>query len=140
MADSKWKAFRPHVREIAVIAMVVVVAGCAAMEREEVQQTENLLAAAGFQLKLAETPDKMLQLETMQQQKLIRRLHDGKVMYVYPDAQVCKCLYFGTQAEYDKYRRLALQQQMAQERLNAAEMNENAAMNWGAWGPWGPWY
>jgi len=110
------------------------------MEREEVQKTENLLAAAGFQIKVSATPAKLSQLQTLTQHRPIRRDHDGRVMYVYADATVCKCLYYGTQVEYDKYRNLALQQQIAQERLNAAEMNENAAMDWGAWGPWGPWY
>lgn len=124
----------------AAVLLAAVVSGCAALEREEVGQTENLLAAAGFQMKPAETPEKLAQLGTMRQHQIIRRLHDGQVMYVYADAQVCNCLYYGTQQQYDRYRRLALQQQIAQERLSAAEMNQNAAMNWGAWGPFGPWY
>lgn len=123
----------------AAVLLAAVAVGCAALEREEVQQTENLLSAAGFQVKVAETPEKLQQLGTMRQHQIIRRLHDGRVMYVYADAQVCRCLYYGTQEQYDRYRRLALQQQMAQERLSAAEMNEDASMNWGAWGPWGPW-
>ena len=127
-------------RWIAGALLVAMLAGCAAVEREETQQKENLLAAAGFQVKVATTPGKLLQLQTMRQQQMIRRLHNGQVMYVYADARVCKCLYYGNQEAYDKYRRLALQQQIAQERLNAAEMNEDAAMNWDAWGPWGPWY
>jgi len=122
------------------VSLVAMLGACAAMEREEVQQTEDLLSAAGFRIKIATTPAKQLQLETMPQHRPIRRLHNGRMMYVYADAMDCKCLYYGTQVEYDKYRNLALQQQIAQERLNAAEMNENAAMNWGAWGPWGPWY
>lgn len=126
--------------QFAAVVLMAMVMGCAALEREEVQETEHTLAAAGFQVKLAETPDKLRQLKTMQQHKIIRRSHDGKPMYVYADAQLCQCLYYGNQDAYDKYRRLALQKQIAQERLNAAEMNEDAAMNWGAWGPWGPWY
>jgi len=133
-------SFRRRLQWVTAVLLAALVVGCAALEQEEVQQKENLLAAAGFQIKVAEAPDKLQQLATMQQHQIIRRLHDGKVMYVYADSQVCKCLYYGTEAEYDRYRRLALQQQVAQERLNAAEMNEDAAMNWGAWGPWGPWY
>lgn len=127
-------------RWVVNFSLVAMLAGCAAMEREEVQQTEGLLAAAGFRIKVAATPAKRLQLQSLTQHRLIRRLHNGRIMYVYADAMDCKCFYFGTQVEYDKYRNLALRQQIAQERLNAAEMNENAAMDWGAWGPWGPWY
>lgn len=119
-----------------VVLLLPMLAGCAAMEREKVQKTENLLAASGFKVKVADTPEKLAQLKTMTQHRPIRRLQDGRVIYVYADAMDCKCLYHGTQAEYDEYRKLALQAQMARERVDAAEMNQNAAMNWGAWGPW----
>ena len=26
------------------------------------------------------------------------------------------------------------------QQMQAAEMNQDAAMNWDSWGPWGPWY
>jgi hypothetical protein len=29
---------------------------------------------------------------------------------------------------------------MANDQIQAAEMNQAAAMNWGMWGAWGPWY
>ena len=41
-------------------------------------------------------------------------------------------------AAYQRYQQLAIKQQLAQEQVMAAEMNEDAAMNWGAWGPF--WY
>lgn len=47
----------------------------------------------------------------------------------------CGCLYIGDEAAWDNYRREQLQQNfLDQERMNA-EMNENAAWNWGMWGP-----
>jgi hypothetical protein len=44
-------------------------------------------------------------------------------------------MFVGNEPAYQKYQQLAIQQKLAQERLNAAAMNENAAMNWGMWGP-----
>ncbi|MDB6110150.1 MAG: hypothetical protein JWR69_1900, partial [Pedosphaera sp.] len=38
-----------------------------------------------------------------------------------------------------RYKQLGQQQKIADEQLQAAEMNQDAAMNWGYWGPGGMW-
>src|SRR5262249_31941802 len=82
--------------------------------------------------------EKIAHLQTMTPQKLVPHSRDGKLYYAYADAEFCKCLYVGDPAAYQKYQQLAVQQKLAQEQVNAAAMNENAAMNWGLWGPfWG---
>ena len=122
-----------------VLALLIVAAGgCAAFRRSEVDSQEQLLSAAGFQMKLADTPQKVEHLQGLTPQKLVPHTRDGKLYYVYADAEFCKCLFMGNEPAYQKYQQLALQQKVAQERLNAAAMNENAAMNWGMWGPF--WY
>jgi uncharacterized protein YdbL (DUF1318 family) len=119
-------------------ALVVVAGGCAALRKSDVDSQEQLLSAAGFQMKLADTPQKLAHLETLTSQKLVPHTKDGTLYYVYADAEFCKCLFVGNQPAYQKYQQLAIQQKVAEERLNAAAMNENAAMNWGMWGPF--WY
>jgi len=42
----------------------------------------------------------------------------------------------GDPQAYAEYQRLALQKQLADERLEAAEAEESAAMDWNVWGPW----
>ncbi len=124
-------------RLCAVLAsMIVVVGGCAAMRKSEVDTQEQLLSAAGFQMKLADSPQKLTHLQTLTSQKLVPHTRDGKVYYVYADPEFCKCMYVGNDAAYQKYQDLALKEKLSQERLNAAAMNENAAMNWGMWGPY----
>lgn len=120
---------------IVLAALVVVASGCAALRKSEVDSQEQLLSAAGFQMKLADTPQKVEHLQGLTPQKLVPHTRDGKLYYVYADAEFCKCLFVGNEAAYQKYQQLAIQQKVAQERLNAAAMNENAAMNWGMWGP-----
>jgi hypothetical protein len=116
--------------------MVALVAGgCAAMRKSDVDTQEQLLSAAGFQMKLADTPQKLAHLQTLTAQKLVPHTRDGKLYYVYADPEFCKCMFVGNEPAYQKYQQLAIQQKLAQERLNAAAMNENAAMNWGMWGP-----
>ena len=79
-------------------------------------------------------------LQTMQQRTLFPTQRDGKLYYIYADATNCKCLYVGTEKAYQRYQKLAIEQQIAQNQPNAAEMYQMSAMNWGMWGPWGPWY
>jgi hypothetical protein len=130
MAETRW-------RPCAMVgAVALALAGCAAIERDETGQTEQMLAAAGFEMRPADTPAKLADLERLQQQKLVRHDRDGAVTYVYADATDCKCLYTGDQENYDQFEKLRVQENVAQQEMMAAEMNQQAAMNWEMWGPW----
>lgn len=113
---------------------------CAAIHKGEAIKTERLLAASGFQMQLADTPQKMAKLETMTQRKLVPHQKDGMTFFVYADALECKCVYAGGQQANERFQRLLIQQDIANQEEMTASMNEDAAMDWGAWGPWGPWY
>jgi hypothetical protein len=116
--------------------LALLLASCQAMQKEEAKSTEQLLAAAGFQIRQADTPARMTHLETLTQRKLVPHDQDGQMRYVYADALDCKCLYVGDEAEYDAYQKLAAQQRIADEEEEAATMNMDAGMDWGLWGPW----
>ena len=124
---------------VLVVGLGVALAGCAAIRNARAIKTERMLAAAGFQMRLADTPEKLAHLETLTQRKLVPHERDGKVYYVYADADSCKCIYVGDGPAYQRYQKLAIQKQVADEQRQAAEMNQDAAMNWNTWGgPWGP--
>lgn len=125
---------------VLVAALGIALVGCAAIMNARAMETERMLAAAGFQMKMADTPEKLARLETMTQRKLVPHQKDGKLYYAYADATSCKCLYVGTEEAYQRYQKILLKKQIADEQMQAAEMNQDAAMNWDAWGPWGPWY
>ena len=117
-------------KSIAVITVLgIVLAGCAALQKSETTDTEQMLAAAGFNMRPADTPEKLAHLKTLTQRKLISHERDGKVYFVYADADNCKCLYAGNQENYQRYQSLSVKK-------NIAEMNEAAPMDWGMWGPW----
>jgi hypothetical protein len=121
---------------LAGLALGAALTGCAAIDRHEAEQTEQLLAAAGFQMRSADTPAKLADLQRLQQHKLVRHERDGETTYVYADATDCKCLYTGNQASYDEFQKLRVQEDVASQEMMAAEMNQQAAMNWEMWGPW----
>jgi hypothetical protein len=112
----------------------VALAGCAAIQKDNTQTTEQTLAAAGFQMKLADTPAKLAQLKGLPQRKLVPQQQNGAIRFVYVDAQYCQCVYAGTETNYQQYQKLALERQIAMEEASAAQMN---AMDWNMWGPWG---
>lgn len=125
---------------VLLLAPMTGIGACAAMRRQEGREMDRMLAAAGFHVRPANTPEKMAQLKTMTPLKLIPKQQDGKPYFVVADPDACKCLYVGNQKAYDAYQKLSLQKEFAEDKLNAAEMNEDAAMDWGMWGPWGVWY
>ena len=107
--------------------------GCAWVATQNAITAERSLAAAGFQMKLATTPQQLAALDKLPQRKLLARDRDGDVIWIYADSTHCKCLYAGSQAAYGRFQRM-------KQRERIAEDQAVAAMNWGPWGPWGPWY
>ena len=61
---------------------------------------------------------------------------NGKTYYVFPDAANNQA-YVGGPKQYETYRQLRLKQKC--EKVEAAEMNLEASMDWGGWGGWGGW-
>ena len=114
---------------------------CAAIEAHNVADKEQMLAAAGFTMKLADTPAKLAHLRQQAQHKITAYTKSGDTYFVYADATDCECLYVGDNAAYTKFQALQVQQNIASEQQVTAEMNQNAEMNWGMWGAgsWGMW-
>jgi hypothetical protein len=118
-------------------AALLAAAGCASTNAAD---TERSLAAAGFQMKFAKTPQQIAKVESLPQRKLTPSPGpDGKNRFVYADAKYCKCVYVGTEAAYDRYQNISVNKQIAENEEIASENEEAAAMDWGAWGGWGPW-
>ena len=95
------------------------------------------LAAAGFLMKPADTPERQAMLARLPQHVFLIRQQGGVVHYVYADQLVCDCLYVGTQQAYNQYRANQVAGNLASERQLAALSYDDAAWSWNAWGPWG---
>jgi hypothetical protein len=119
---------------LGAVAVGLAVAGCVT-EQQIVQGKEDMLAAAGFNLRPADTPDRQAELNRLPPHRFVYQSRNGKLVYLYSDPTVCHCLYIGSEAAYQQYRRLALQKQIADEQVMAAQMNMDNGWNWGPWGP-----
>ena len=118
-----------------LLMTVMCFTGCASMGA---QDTEDMLSAAQFTMKKADTPAKLALLQALTQNKIMVHTKNGKNYYIYADAAQCQCLYAGTEMNYQQYQQIRLAKNIADDQLAAAEMNQSAMMNWGGWGPWGP--
>ena len=117
---------------IVAAALLTFVAGCTTTNAP----SENLLAAAGFQQRTADTPKKQEVLKTLPKNQLTLITWKGKNYYVQPDSTNPNIAWVGSPAEYQTYQQLRLAKQLSNENLMAAQMNQDAMMNWGgAWGP-----
>ena len=119
-----------HMRHVLVVAAALLtLSGCAAIHRQEAASTEQLLAAAGFQMRAADNPERVHDLTAMPPLKLVARSQDNNVRYTFADPYKCRCLYVGGAKEYSAYRRLAREKQIEEEQLQDGEPND------GLWGP-----
>jgi hypothetical protein len=108
--------------------------------QQRVSEREDNLAAAGFIIRPANTPERQAMLAKLPADRFVRRVKGDDVHYVYADPLVCGCLYVGSQEAYNQYKRHQQDQHLADEQQMTAQSYSDAAWNWGAWGPWGPGY
>ena len=100
--------------------------GCASVGSTN---TESLLSAAGFIVRTPETPRQKQIYASLPPYKVHRATVNNKVFYVYKDEKA-GVAYIGHEPEYQRYQQLAVQQQIAQERYMAAELDREAALQW----------
>jgi hypothetical protein len=120
-------------RILSAIALLALAVGCAS-----IQSKENLLVAAGFNVIVPKTAAQQQKLKQLPPDKVTSVQKSGKTYYVFPDAANNQA-YVGGPKQYQAYRQLRLEKKMADEKLEAAEMNLEAKMEWDSWGGWGGW-
>ena len=121
-----------HPSRLAALLACLLAAACATPQ-QRAEDRENLLSAAGFAVRPANTPARVASLRTLPANKVVQQTTGGTVRYVYADPLVCACLYVGDQAAFGRYRQEVFQRQLADEQAMTAQMNQSA---WD-YGPWG---
>jgi hypothetical protein len=67
-------------------------AGCATIQRLEATETGRMLAAAGFHMVPADTPERQKDLRSRPPHRIVSRTKDGNVQYTYADPDNCHCV------------------------------------------------
>ncbi len=121
-------------RILSALALLALTVGCAST-----QSKENLLVAAGFNVITPKTAAQQQKLKALPPGKVTMVQKSGKTHYVFPDVANNQA-YVGGPKQYEAYRQLRLEKKLADEKVEAAEMNlEASTMDWGGWGGWGAW-
>jgi hypothetical protein len=94
----------PTRRSVAGLVFVVWGLSLASAQQQLIVIPNNLFTQAGFTVKYATTPEKSRVLRSLPPDKLVTRMKDGKLYYVYADAAGCNCAYVGTPEAYAAYR------------------------------------
>ena len=118
---------------ISAFALLALTVGCTGMQT---QNKENLLIAAGFKVIVPKTAVQQQKLKALPADKVTLVQKDGNTYYVFPDAANNQA-YVGGPKQYQAYKQLRLENKLANDNLEAAEMNQDASMDWGGWGGWG---
>jgi hypothetical protein len=95
----KWRK-RIKILLILAPALITALAGCAGKPVNKTLQAEEALAAAGFQLKMADTPAKVERISRIPQKRVVRAMIKDREFYLWADAAGCRCYYKGTHRNY----------------------------------------
>jgi len=126
-----------HRSRFVLLSIAVLLAACQTAP-PDYGAREAQLAAAGFVMRPADTPQRQTMLSRLPAHRFIVRQNGATTRYVYADPLVCDCLYVGTPQAYEQFRANQLAQHLADERQLAAITYADSAWSWDAWGPWGP--
>jgi hypothetical protein len=116
---------------VLALAAAIMLTGCATIRRSQARSTEEMLAAAGFVMRPADTAERQQRLAARPAYRLESHFTDGPVVYTYADPDGCKCLYVGGPKEYSEYQRLRIQRQIAADEALGAQAT---GMDWNLWG------
>ena len=76
--------------------------GCTTAPVNKTLQAEKALAAAGFQLKMADTPKKVERISRIPQKRVVRAMLKDREVYLWADAASCRCYYVGKRQNYEQ--------------------------------------
>ncbi len=122
---------------VSLLALAALLSACASPQ-QVVSNREDLLDAAGFTAQPANTPARQAMLRNLPPDRFVRRARGSQFVYIFADPLVCACVYFGNEAAFGRYRQEVLNRQIVNDQMLAAQLNQDAAWDWGPWGPFGP--
>ena len=86
---------------IAATVVALAMAGCAGTsQKPDPLNRQELLAFAGFSLKVAVTLEDLDQIAGIPQRELLRVAASNPPLYIWVDAAGCRCYYVGGEAAY----------------------------------------
>lgn len=119
---------------LSLAAVAILLTACETADDNRAATTEVLLAAAGFDIKKADTAEQQSAQEALKQRWIVRDRRDGETVYIDANASSCGCLCIGSGAHYERYRALAeTSQAKGVEKLDAVDADQSSEPHWSLW-------
>ena len=130
------------VRIMLIATLAAALAGCSSASNplepqpptpaQQAEQLEPMLSAAGFRMLPADTPQRQQQLASLVPLDVNYYVgKTGTLHYYMADPDYCKCMYIGTEEDYQQYEKMKLNQQfqakegeVSRENLEAQQMEQ----------------
>jgi hypothetical protein len=134
MTEVRKKKMQKTIRLKIIVSMTAVmlilsIITCASTRDIKRVEMEKLLKAAGFKMGVADTPEKLAELKKLPQRKIVPHEDGDKLVYIYADAENCKCAFAGDEEAYKKYQKLDHAKQIADEDRRDAVRNKQSQMD-----------
>jgi len=114
-------------------AFVVSLGGCASIDEFDASQNEKLLQTAGFRVKAADSPARIEALDSLAPGKISRVGRGGSIYYVFADPYDCRCLWVGNDEQYQRYRRLEVEEMVPAIELVGVDAEPEWSLNMEPW-------
>src|ERR1700736_7041459 len=88
---------------LAAVGLMLGISACATSPAQ-VAQKGDMLKAAGFQVRVADSPHRVAQMKRLPPNKFVSRIRNGQKVYLFSDPAACNCVYLGTQQNWDVYQ------------------------------------
>jgi hypothetical protein len=123
---------------IAVLtATLVVLSGCAPLQRQSSHDAAGMLKSAGFTANATADADKRFDVAGLPAQQIVARNAAGDTVYLYSDPYECQCVYVGGVNEYAELQRLRAERIADHEKAVQQIQAESDSRLGGAWKPKG---
>ena len=122
-------------KAVAILSILIItLAGCTTLRNKRTMNAEEVLYKAGFQMKRADTPEKLAHLTTLPQRKVVPHVRKGTARYFYADAEVCRCLYVGDRDAFQSFQHILLEKEVAEHEYVAGGNFVYVEVDWNVWG------
>ena len=119
---------------VIVVVLIGLLYSCSMVQTQQTIELENLLIDAGFNVTFSNTPEKLTYLKTLSQNKIVLYNKDESNFYIYADAAVCQCFYWGSEKNYQGFLALQKKQNLADEDAMFAETDGENDLEWSSMG------
>jgi hypothetical protein len=106
---------KPLTSFVAVLGLALALSACTSNSiplslTYKPESKENLLADSGFKTLPLKTPAQIAAFKSLPAHRLSQTVFKGRQVWIYPDRNICGCLYIGTQQAYDTFIKKGRQQ------------------------------